>query len=103
MWSMNNCSCGHEWEGIYTAITDSIIMTRITSSHEKNTTAALTDLFEMSTSREPAIDEIGSLLEMIGTHGSMIKNVVVYENEEVYHVYTKNILPSAELKLTAQY
>lgn len=65
--------------------------------------AVLKDLFEMSTSREPALEEMSTLLEMIGTHGSMIENVVVYENEEVYHVHTKNILPSAELELNAQY
>ncbi|HJH30541.1 MAG TPA: hypothetical protein C5S51_12810 [Methanosarcinaceae archaeon] len=77
-------------------------MTRITTPHiKRNTIAVLTDLFEMSTSREPAIEEMGALLEMIGTHGSMIENVVVYENEEVYHVHTKNIIPSAELELTA--
>ncbi|NOR48328.1 MAG: hypothetical protein GQ533_09855 [Methanosarcinaceae archaeon] len=79
-------------------------MTRITPPHiKRNTIAVLTDLFEMSTSREPAIEEVGTLLEMIGTHGSMIEDVVVYENEEVYHVHTKNILPSAELELVAQY
>jgi len=54
-------------------------MTRITPPHiKRNTIAALTDLFEMSTSREPAIEEVGTLLEMIGTHGSMIEDVVVY-------------------------
>ncbi|MGP8320742.1 MAG: hypothetical protein ACT6FE_00240 [Methanosarcinaceae archaeon] len=47
----------------------------------------------MSTSYEPAFDEMGSLLELIGTHGSVNENVVVYENEEVYHVHTKNIFP----------
>ena len=79
-------------------------MTRITPPHKKrNTISALADLFEMSTSREPAIEEVDTLLEMIGTHGSMIENVVVFENEEVYHVHTKNILPSAELELKPQY
>ncbi len=78
-------------------------MTRITPPHKSNTAAVMADLFEMSTSREPVIDEIGSLLKLIGTHGSMIENVVVYENEEVYHVHTKNILPSAELELITQY
>lgn len=79
-------------------------MTRITPPHiKRNTIAALADLFEMSTSREPAIEEMSTLLEMIGTHGSMIENVVVYENEEVYHVHTKNILPSAEFELKAKY
>ena len=79
-------------------------MTRITPPHKRrNTISALADLFEMSTSREPATEDVATLLEMLGTHGSMIENVVVYENEEVYHVHTKNILPSAELELKPQY
>lgn len=70
------------------------VMTRITPPYMFcNTIAALADLFEMSTSYEPAFDEMGSLLELIGTHGSVNENVVVYENEEVYHVHTKNIFP----------
>lgn len=78
-------------------------MTRIIPTHKRNTTAVLEDIFEMSTSREPATEEVDTLLEMIGTHGSMIENVVVYENEEVHHVHTKKIIPSAELELKPQY
>ena len=88
---------------IYMAVMELTLMTRITPPHKSNTTAVMADLFEMSTSREPVIDEIGSLLKLIGTHGSMIENVVVYENEEVYHVHTKMIIPSAELELITQY
>ena len=88
---------------IYVAIMELTPMTRITPPHKSNTAAVMADLFEMSTSREPVIDEIGSLLKLIGTHGSMIENVVVYENEEVYYVHTKMIIPSAELELITQY
>ncbi len=71
-------------------------MTRITPPHMFwNTIPALADLFEMSTSYEPAFDEMGSLLELIGTHGSVNKDVVVYENEEVYHVHTQKMLTPA--------
>ena len=88
---------------IYRDVMQLTPMTRITPPHKSNTAAVMADLFEMSTSREPVIDEIGSLLKLIGTHGSMIENVVVYENEEVYYVHTKMIIPSAELELITQY
>jgi len=67
-------------------------MTRITSPEQENTVSVLMDIIEMSTSGEAAIDKVDSLLELIGTHGSIIEDVVVYEDEEVSHVHTKNVM-----------
>jgi len=67
-------------------------MTRITGPEQENTVSVLMDIIEMSTSGESAIDKVDSLLEIIGTHGSIIEDVVVYEDEEVSHVHTKNVM-----------
>lgn len=71
-------------------------MTRITRGEQKNAVSVLMDIFEMSNMREPADNEVDSLLQVIGTHGSMIDDVVIYEDDEMQYVHTRNML--TELK-----
>lgn len=67
-------------------------MTRITRPQQKNAFSVLMDIFEMSNFRDPAEDEVDSLLQVIGTHGSMIENAVIYEDDEMQYVHTRNML-----------
>lgn len=73
-------------------------MTRITATPQKNTISALIDIFEMSNLREPFIDEVGSMLELMGTHGSITEGAVAYEDEEIYHVHTMSIMAPLKKK-----
>ncbi len=61
--------------------------------YQKTAMSALMDIFEMSNMREPVVDEVISMLEIMGTHGSMTDAAVVYDDEELYHVHTMNIMP----------
>ena len=71
-------------------------MTRITAQTQentvKNTVSVLMDIIEMGNSRQALREELDSLLETVGTHGSIIEDVVVYEDDGVCHVHTKKIM-----------
>jgi hypothetical protein len=71
-------------------------MTRITTQTQKNnvknTVSVLMDIIEMGKSTLPLREELDSLLETVGTHGSIIEDAVVYEDEGVCHVHTKKIM-----------
>ncbi|UGV40496.1 hypothetical protein J7W08_10580 [Methanococcoides orientis] len=73
-------------------------MTRITATPQKNSISALIDIFEMSNMREPFLDEVGSMLEVMGTHGSITEGAVAYEDEEIYHVHTMSIMAPLKKK-----
>ncbi|NYT19038.1 MAG: hypothetical protein GKC08_01925 [Methanosarcinales archaeon] len=73
-------------------------MTRITATPQKNTISALIDIFEMSNLREPFLDEVDSMLEVMGTHGSITEGTVAYEDEEIYHVHTMSIMTPPKKK-----
>ncbi|WP_135610426.1 hypothetical protein [Methanococcoides sp. AM1] len=73
-------------------------MTRITATPQKNSISALIDIFEMSNMREPFLDEVGSMLELMGTHGSITEGAVAYEDEEIYHVHTMSIMAPLKKK-----
>jgi len=73
-------------------------MTRITAAPHKNSISALMDIFEMSNLREPFIDEVGNMLEVMGTHGSINEGTVAYEDEEIYHVHTLSMMASSKKK-----
>jgi len=71
-------------------------MTRINARKQKNavtnTVSVLMDIIEMDNSRQPLRTELDSLLETVGTHGSIIEDAVVYEDNGVYHVHTKKLM-----------
>ncbi|MBP2030609.1 hypothetical protein J2755_001557 [Methanohalophilus levihalophilus] len=64
-------------------------MTRMTNSHQKNAISAMKDIFEMDKSRDPEATEVNSLLESLGTHGSLVGKTAVYNGSELSHVHTK--------------
>ncbi|MCD4800150.1 MAG: hypothetical protein K8R01_00975 [Methanococcoides sp.] len=67
-------------------------MTRIKANTERPAITALMDIFEMSNLRAPGFDEVSDMLEMIGTHASIMDGAVSYEEEEVSHVHTLSIM-----------
>ncbi len=71
-------------------------MTRITAHTQVNTVintvSVLMDIIEMDNSNHPLRAELDSLLEKVGTHGSIIEDAVVYEDDGVCHVHTKKIM-----------
>ncbi|WP_440952997.1 hypothetical protein [Methanococcoides sp. FTZ1] len=56
------------------------------------------DIFEMSNLRDPFLDEVSSMLEIVGTHGSITEGAVAYEDEEIYHVHTLSIMNPSKKK-----
>ncbi|MDA0524591.1 hypothetical protein [Methanococcoides alaskense] len=67
-------------------------MTRIKANTERPAITALMDIFEMSNLRAPGFNEVSDMLEMIGTHASIMDGAVSYEEEEVSHVHTLSIM-----------
>ena len=71
-------------------------MTRITAHTQVNTVintvSVLMDIIEMDNSNHLLREELDSLLEKVGTHGSIIEDAVVYEDDGVCHVHTKKIM-----------
>ncbi|MHC1576374.1 MAG: hypothetical protein ACXQTE_03370 [Methanosarcinaceae archaeon] len=74
-------------------------MTRISLSSQKTAITALMDLFEMCNQRDPEHMEVVSLLETVGTHGSIVEDVAVYADDELLYVHTMNTAPSSEKDL----
>ncbi len=46
-------------------------MTRITPKGERNSISAMRDIFMLYRMRDPACDELASLIEILGTHGAI--------------------------------
>ncbi|ABE52756.1 hypothetical protein [Methanococcoides burtonii] len=67
-------------------------MTRITATSEKPAITVLMDIFEMSNMRAPGFAEVSDMLEIMGTHASIMDVAVSYEDEEVAHVHTLSIM-----------
>lgn len=74
-------------------------MTRITTTAEKPAMSALIDIFEMSNMREPVIEEVSDMLELMGTHASIMNGAVVYEDDEVAHVHTMSMTINPKKKV----
>jgi hypothetical protein len=54
-------------------------MTRITPKGERNSISAMRDIFMLYRMRDPACDELASLIEILGTHGSIASSPVLYD------------------------
>ena len=54
-------------------------MTRITPKGERNSLSVMRDIFMLYRMRDPAGDELASLIEMLGTHGSIASAPVLYD------------------------
>jgi hypothetical protein len=54
-------------------------MTRITPIGERNSLSVMRDIFMLYRMRDPAGDELDSLIEMLGTHGSIASAPVLYD------------------------
>lgn len=57
-------------------------MTRITPHGERNSLSVMKDLFMLYRMRDPASNELASLIEMLGTHGAIASNPVLYDEGE---------------------
>lgn len=74
-------------------------MTRISLSLQKTAIVALMDIFEMCNQRDPEHTEVASLLETVGTHGSIVEDVAIYAGDELLYVHTMNTVPSPDKDL----
>jgi hypothetical protein len=54
-------------------------MTRITQEGEENSLSVIKDLFKLYRMRDPINQELGDLIEILGTHGSIASTAVLYE------------------------
>lgn len=54
-------------------------MTRITPEGERNSLSVMKDIFMLYRMRDPAGDELDSLIEMLGTHGVIASAPVLYD------------------------
>lgn len=66
-----------------------ISMTRMTKSNQKNAMSVMKDIFEMNEERDPEGAEVDSLLESLGTHGSLVEKTAMHNGAEFSHVQTK--------------
>ncbi|WP_407355081.1 hypothetical protein [Methanolobus sp. WCC5] len=67
-------------------------MTRITQSMHRIPISTSEDIFNMKNQRDPENSELWPFLVVHGNHATMNKEVVVYDEEGVYQVYTKNVM-----------
>jgi hypothetical protein len=55
------------------------LMTRITPEGERNSLSVMKDIFMLYRMRDPAGNELASLIEMLGTHGAIASAPVLYD------------------------
>ncbi|MDG6243934.1 MAG: hypothetical protein QCH31_06025 [Methanolobus sp.] len=67
-------------------------MTRITQSIHRIPISTSQDIFNMKNQRDPENSEVWPFLVVHGNHATINKEVVVYDEEGVYQVYTKNVM-----------
>ncbi|WMW26293.1 hypothetical protein RE474_06160 [Methanolobus sediminis] len=71
-------------------------MTRITENMHRISLCASEDIFNMKNQRDPNNNELWPFLVVHANHATINKEVVVYDDEGVYQVYTKKVM--SELK-----
>ncbi len=57
-------------------------MTRITPEGERNSLSVMKDIFMLYRMRDPAGNELASLIEMLGTHGVIASAPVLYDEDD---------------------
>ncbi len=67
-------------------------MTRITEKIHRISLSASEDIFNMRNQRDPETGEIWPFLAIHANHATINEEVVVYDDEGVYQVYTKNVM-----------
>ncbi len=66
-------------------------MTRIAESGDKMSICTMMDIFNMKVQRDPVVQEVGAFIEFYGNHATVNEKTVIYEDEEVFQVYTKKV------------
>ncbi|KXS44029.1 hypothetical protein HWN40_00540 [Methanolobus zinderi] len=69
-------------------------MTRITTTREDMPLSTSMDIFHMKNRRDPVDEEVLPFLAIHGNHATINEESVLYDDEEVAHVYTKNVFGS---------
>lgn len=67
-------------------------MTRITENVHRIPISVSQDIFNMKNQRDPEHNELWPFLVVHGNHATINREVVIYDNEGVYQVYTKNVM-----------
>ncbi|TGC08946.1 hypothetical protein CUN85_07890 [Methanolobus halotolerans] len=67
------------------------MMTRITTTREDMPLSTSMDIFYMKNRRDPTNEEVLPFLAIHGNHATINEEAVLYDEEEVAHVYTKNV------------
>ncbi len=71
-------------------------MTRITEKVHRISLSTSEDIFNMKNQRDPEKNEIWPFLAVHANHATINEEVVVYDEEGVYQVYTKNVMSRLE-------
>ena len=71
-------------------------MTRITENMHRISLCTSEDIFNMKNQRDPNNNELWPFLVVHANHATINREVVVYDDEGVYQVYTKKVM--SELK-----
>ena len=66
-------------------------MTRITTTREDMPLSTSMDIFHMKNRRDPTIEEVLPFLAVHANHATINEEAVLYDDEEVAHVYTKKV------------
>lgn len=67
-------------------------MTRITRNMHTIPLSASQDIFNMKNQRDPESNELLPFLVIHGNHATMNNETVLYNEEGVHQVYTKNVM-----------
>jgi hypothetical protein len=71
-------------------------MTRIAYLGEKMSICPGMYRFNMKVQRDPVVQEVGPFIEFYGNHATVNEETVIYEDEEVFQVYTKKVVNEAD-------
>ncbi|ETA68186.1 hypothetical protein V7O61_14205 [Methanolobus sp. WCC1] len=71
-------------------------MTRITENMHRISLSTSEDIFNMKNQRDPESNELWPFLVVHANHATINKEVVVYDDEGVYQVYTKKVMSELE-------
>ncbi|MCQ6961668.1 hypothetical protein PV02_00255 [Methanolobus chelungpuianus] len=72
------------------------MMTRITTTKVDMPMCTSMDILHMRNKREPADQDVLPFIAVHGNHATINNEAVLYEEEEVYQVYTKNVFIQIE-------
>lgn len=71
-------------------------MTRITDNMHRIPLSTSQDIFNMKNQRDPESNELWPFLVVHGNHATINNESVIYDEEGVFQVYTKKVMPKVK-------